>query len=262
MSYRPTLREFIGQGRILKQALAIITLSIWSILLRGPYGYGKTELARILAAEGPRYCETRTKILSYLEPHDQAAEVPFEDDMTYTVIVDECHLRANYEWLYGAMEVNNYIFCSNMASNLSEPFINRCFTLRLDRYTEEELIRIIGLHSQKLGVTLDRSVVATIAQRSRGTPRTAIFFMRKYLAMYHPECNNRTVADFFHSERVDRGGLTELDRKYLGALETGHKSKRTLQMLLAVDPLELDRIEQYLIHQGMVAIESRGRRLV
>ena len=130
MSYRPTLREFIGQSRILRQALAIITLGIWSILLRGPYGCGKTELAHILAVEGTKYCETRTRILSYLEPHDRAAEVPFEDNMTYTVIVDECHLRTSYEWLYGAMEVNNYILCSNMAANLPEPFISRCFPLR------------------------------------------------------------------------------------------------------------------------------------
>ena len=181
--------------------------------------------------------------------------------MKYTVIIDECHLERSYEWLYAAMTVNNYIFCSNMASNLPEPFINRCFTLRLERYTEAELTKIIGLHSRKQGVTLSDSVLDIISKRSRGTPRTGLFFMLKYLAMYKPNYNERTIAAFFHQEGVDRGGFTKLDRQYLGALGTGHRSRRTLQMLLDVDTLEFDRIEQYLIQQGVVVIESRGRRL-
>lgn len=261
MSYHPNLKEFVGQNNILKQALGIITMNNWSILLRGHHGYGKTDLARILAGQGTLHNGCKNKLFYYPSPDYRAAEVPFDTDMRYTIIMDECHLGKNYEWLYRSMEVNNYIFCSNMASELSEPFVSRCFTLRLSRYTESELIRIIGLHARKQGVELRHSVVQTFAQRSRGTPRTGLFLMRKYLAMYGPRYDETTIADYFNVVGVDERGLNRLDRKYLEALQTGHKSKRTLQMILDVDTRALDRIERYLIQCGLVVIESRGRRI-
>lgn len=262
MSYHPTLREFVGQGKILRRALAFIAMySLWSILLRGPSGCGKTVLAKALAIEGTKYCEAQTRILYYPTPHRQADTVPFEENMKYTVIVDECHLKTDYEWLYGAMEVNNYIFCSNMASELPEPFINRCRTYRLERYTEAELTKIIALHSRRYGVTLNDLVLGAIAQRSRGTPRTGIFLMQEYLALHKPRYNEATITEYFDMIGIDKLGLGRLDRKYLEALKSGHKSKNTLRVLLDVDMLELGRIEQYLIQRSMVVIESRGRRL-
>ena len=262
MKYHPSLRTFVGQGNLLKQALGIITMDTWSILLRGHYGYGKTDLARILAASGTLHNEYTNKLFYYPSPSWEAAEVPYEDGVRYTVIVDECHLGKNYEWLYGPMEVNNYIFCSNMAAELAEPFISRCFTLRLTQYTEKELTEIVRLHAYKQGVELNPLVTAVIAQRSRGTPRTGIFFMRKYLAMYRPRYNKSTIREYFEVEGVDDSGLNRLDRKYLESLETGHKSKRTLQMILDISSKELDRMERYLIQCGLVVIETRGRRRI
>ena len=262
MNYHLNLKEFVGQTNLLKQALAIITMKNWSILLRGHHGYGKTELARILAAQGTLHSVKSSKLFYYSSPSFRAAEIPFGDDTQYTVIVDECHLNNRYEWLYGSMKVNNYIFCSNMASELPEPFVSRCFTLRLSEYTESELIRIMQVHALRRGVELRHSVIATIAQRSRCTPRTGIFFMRKYLAMYKPRYDETTIKAYFEVEGVDETGLNRLDRRYLKSLSAGHKSRRTLQMTLDVDTKELDRIERYLIQRGLIAIESRGRRLV
>ena len=262
MKYHPNLKEFIGQTNLLKQALGIITMNNWSILLRGHYGYGKTDLARILATHSVLHNKHIGKLFYYPSPDWGAAAVPFDNDMRYTVIVDECHLGKNYEWLYRSMEVNNYIFCSNMAAELAEPFISRCFTLRLSKYTKEEVTEIVRLHARKQGVELNPLVTTAIARRSRGTPRTGIFLMRKYLAMYKPRYDESTIREYFEIEGIDNSGLNRLDRKYLGALKTGHKSKRTLQMILDVSSKELDRIERYLIQCGLVAIETRGRRLV
>jgi len=256
------LKEFIGQSNLLKQALGIITMDNWSILLRGHYGYGKTDLARILSACGTLHNRYINQVFYYHSPHWQAAEVPTDNNVKYTVIMDECHLGQNYEWLYRAMEVNNYIFCSNMASELPEPFISRCFALRLEEYTNNEINEIIRVHAQKQGIILEPVIASEIAQRSRGTPRTGIFFMRKYLAMYKPRYDKSTIGAYFDVEGIDTTGLNQLDRRYLKSLETGYKSKRTLQMILDVDTNELDRIERYLIQRGLVAIETRGRRLV
>jgi len=262
MRYHPSLKEFVGQNNLLKQALGIITMDNWSILLRGHYGYGKTELARALAARSTLYSGDDTRLFYYPTPRWEAAIVPPEGGVGYTIIIDECHLYSGYEWLYRAMEVNNYIFCSNMASELPEPFISRCFTLRLEKYTEDELLEILLLHAQRSGISIPTMVAKEIAKRSRGTPRTGIFFMRKYLAMYKPRYDNTTIADYFTTEGIDEQGYGSLDRKYLEALQSGHKSKRTLQMILDVDATALDRIERYLIQCGLVVIETRGRRLV
>jgi len=221
--------------------------------LRGHHGYGKTQLALALAGVLGFYTY---QLICAGNPFVPPARMHLESKAACHV-VDECHnLVPHLESLYEPMVDNNFIFCTNMASRLTEAFIDRCMVFRLGEYTMEELTKIVQAHSNHI----PDEVAAIFAQRCRGTPRTAVNLVRKYQMLFH-SYNVSTALEFFNLVGIGEMGLTPLDRRYLDALKDGQKSRRTLQALLAVDPDEFDRLERYLIKLGLITIEPRGRRL-
>lgn len=226
----------------------------WSILLRGPYGWGKTTLALLSAAI--------IGLHTYSLPLNGKLVL---SNLTDLHVVDECHLIHSFEPLYPAMEKCGFIFCSNMASKLPEPFLNRCFVLRMKPYTVEELAQIVQLHSRKNRTPLDADVARFIGQRSRGTPRTGVMTMIKYSALCRLRgipMNLSTAGEVIEGEfGIDSRGLTGLDRQYLEALTSGPKSRAGLAATINVDGGEIDRMEDYLIRCGLVHITSKGRAL-
>jgi len=231
----------------------------WNIVLRGHYGFGKTVLALLIAATVGTYC--------YHEHPSDSGKVSVRNRASIQVI-DECHLIKGFEALYPYMasdnkDGKNFIFCTNMASKLPEPFLSRCLVYWLSPYTPEELAKIVELHSRLEGTPLGEDVCRFIADRSRGVPRNAVVTMEEYVA----ECMERrrpynsvdTINWFFSMEGIDGYGLNDIDRKYLTAVSTHPKSQKTLMALLDRDQDEMERIERHLIQTGLIEITSRGR---
>lgn len=250
------LADFVGQRRLKELLVALIARNKpWNVLLRGPYGWGKTTLALLSVAI--------IGLHTYNLPQRGKLVLSNLVDLH---VVDECHLIHSFETLYPAMERCGFIFCSNMASKLPEPFLNRCFVLRMQAYTVEELTQIVGFHSRKNSTPLDEDVARFIGIRSRGTPRTGVMTMLKYSAL----CKSRgiprnlsTARDIIEGEfGIDECGLTRLDRLYLEALVDGRpRSVATLASTINVDVGEVQRMEDYFIRMGLVRITSRGRIL-
>ena len=238
-----------------EQLLAVMTQNkVFSVMLRGLYGMGKTVLAVAMAQLMGLY--------SYqIVPANGAVAI----SRPATVhVVDECHQISSTENLYQPMETHKFIFCTNMGSLLPEPFLSRCFQFRLEPYTGNELCRIFQNHAGNESVTLSTDVGRFLAARSKGNPRTGIMRMRKYLSLAKlRRCgvSISTASSIFDEFGIDQRGLDAIDRRYLDSLVTGPKSARTLQAILGTDKREFDRRESYLIRTRLVLITSRGRSL-
>ena len=140
----------------------------WNILLRGKYGSGKTTMALATAA----LCGL------FLYQFPVQGKMRFSSQAAVHV-VDECHTIRAFENLYGTMQEKNFIWISNLSGKLPEPFINRCFSFRLDDYNINELGKIILYHSKDLGISVEMGGVLEIAKRCRGNPRTAILLLKQ-----------------------------------------------------------------------------------
>jgi len=223
----------------------------WSILLRGHYGYGKTTFAEALAAMVGTYT---------MQIPGRNGVVIHPDAMVH--IIDEIHVwSGNFEKIYPAMEQNRMIFCSNMAGKLPEPFISRCITFRMDDYTVDQLAEIAKLHAK---AAIPDEVAFEVASRAKGNPRRVVELINKFIDVSrfdgHP-LSLEVVMGFFAAMGIDRDGTTPIDRRYLKALETGPKSRRTMQAILSLDSVELDRVEEWLLREGRITITSRGRTI-
>ena len=209
VSLRPRrLDEFIGQEGV-KQQLAIFLEAarqrgeaLDHVLLAGPPGLGKTSLAGIVAVElgvgfhitsGP-VLERKgdlAAVLTALEPHD-------------VLFIDEIHRlnRAVEEVLYPAMEDFQLdvvlgqgpsartlrldlprftlIGATTRTGLLTTPLRGRFGVLhRLDYYGADDLGAIVRRSARLLGVEIDDEGSATLAARSRGTPRIANRLLRR-----------------------------------------------------------------------------------
>lgn len=236
------LRDFIGQKHIVKQITGIMnTMTNWNILLRGFYGSGKTTLALLIAGIFGMY--------SYQLPVDGNIMLGLGNIQ----IVDEAHLLRRPERLYQIMEQNNFIFCSNMDSLLPEAFLSRCYSFRMDDYTQDEIASIIMVNTN-----CSPGVARFVSSRCKENPRIGVNLTRQYLG-YCKTFGQYPIEQMMLDNGLDEYGFDSIDRKYLSAVSSGPKSKQTLRSILNIDTGELIRREQYLIRKGYVGITSKGR---
>ena len=252
VSLRPRrLDEFIGQEGV-KQQLAIFLEAarqrgeaLDHVLLAGPPGLGKTSLAGIVAVElgvgfhitsGP-VLERKgdlAAVLTALEPHD-------------VLFIDEIHRlnRAVEEVLYPAMEDFQLdvvlgqgpsartlrldlprftlIGATTRTGLLTTPLRGRFGVLhRLDYYGAEDLGAIVRRSARLLGVEIDDEGSATLAARSRGTPRIANRLLRRVRDVAqvrgHPTVDRAVAEEALELLEVDGLGLDDLDRQLLRRL--------------------------------------------
>jgi Holliday junction DNA helicase RuvB len=285
-------REVVDTLNIAVQAALQREEPLEHVLFHGPPGLGKTTLAHIIAAEmGGRLTVTSGPalekggdligILTHLEEGD-------------VFFVDEIHRTPKQveEFLYPAMEdfAVDFVFDKGIHARSHRYRLNR-FTLvgattrvgllsaplrdrfglfrNLDFYGVDDLIQIIKRSADILNVSVDDQGAASLAKRSRGTPRIVNRLLKRVRDFAQVRGDGSIVKNTVEAalalEGVDDKGLTRLDRRYLKTIiDYYHGGPVGIEAIAATLQEETDTlvdvVEPYLLKIGMVIRTSSGRK--
>lgn len=290
--------EYIGQKsikenlRVLLRAAAERKHPPEHILFYGPPGLGKTTLAHLIAKETASQIKTTSgpaiekvgdlaSILTNLAPGDM-------------LFIDEIH-RLNKtieEVLYPAMESGSLdiiigkgpsartiqlelppftlIAATTRIALLSAPLRSRFSggTFRLEFYSDKEIQEILHRSAKVLGIGIDPASSDKIARRSRFTPRTANFLLKRVrdLAQVEKvEVSPAIVDRALSMLGIDELGLGQSDRDLLRTLIDkfggGPVGLNTLAASLAEEEATVEEVhEPYLLQLGLIERTPRGRK--
>ncbi len=298
-SLRPDrLSDYVGQREVVDTLNIAVEAALQReeplehVLFHGPPGLGKTTLAHIIAAEmGGRLTVTSGPalekggdligILTHLEEGD-------------VFFVDEIHRTPKQveEFLYPAMEdfAVDFVFDKGIHARSHRYRLNR-FTLvgattrvgllsaplrdrfglfrNLDFYGVKDLIQIIKRSADILNVGVDEEGAASLAARSRGTPRIVNRLLKRVRDFAQVRGDGSIVKNTVEAalalEGVDDKGLTRLDRRYLKTIiDYYHGGPVGIEAIAATLQEETDTlvdvVEPYLLKIGMVIRTSSGRK--
>lgn len=289
--------EYIGQENTKNNLHILLTAAKQRnhppehILFYGPPGLGKTTLAHLISKEtgasmkitsGPAILKVGdlASILTNLSSGD-------------ILFIDEIHRlnKSIEEVLYPAMESGvidiilgkgpsartiqlelpkfTLIAATTRIAMLSSPLRSRFSggVFRLEFYSDSEIEKIIERSSKILGIEISKGAVKKIAERSRFTPRTANYFLKRcrdFAQVHNTSLDEKSVDETLSMLKIDEMGLTESDRSVLLTItdkfKGGPVGLSTIAASLSEEEETIEEFnEPYLLQIGFLERTPRGR---
>ncbi|PIR46252.1 MAG: Holliday junction branch migration DNA helicase RuvB [Candidatus Vogelbacteria bacterium CG10_big_fil_rev_8_21_14_0_10_45_14] len=296
---RPTSwEEYVGQEPI-KRNLRVLLQAAESrkeppehILFYGPPGLGKTTLAHLIGRELGRPVKTTSG--PAIEKVGDLASILTNMEEGEILFIDEIHRLSKLieEVLYPAMEsgVLNIIIGKGPSARtielslppftlvaattrialLSSPLRSRFGggTFRLEYYEDDEISKIVERSARLLGIEASKEGLDAVATRSRKTPRTANFLLKRcrdFAQVQGRPLDLALVHESLALLGVDDLGLTVNDRALLEILiekfAGGPTGVSTLAAALSEEEATVEDVhEPYLLRLGLIERTPRGRR--
>ena len=291
--------EYIGQESVKKNLNLLIEAAKERkqmpehVLLYGPAGLGKTTLAHIIGSilnvpiqttSGPMI-ERAGDIVSLASTLEEGG----------VLFIDEIHgLNKNIEEvLYPIMESSSIsimvgkgptarsvvinlppttiIAATTQVGKISTPLRTRFSggVLRLQPYDVVEIKEIVLRSAKKLQVDVTDNAAVEIAKRSRKTPRTANYLLKRvrdYAQIYNTTITQDIVKTALQEQDIDEYGLTTEDRNVLDIIQTifngGPVGVQALAATLSEDIKTIEEVyEPFLVQIGFLKRTPRGRSI-
>ena len=261
------------------------------VLLYGPPGLGKTTLAHLMSREIGG--SMRSTSGPAIERVGDLASILTNLASGDVLFIDEIHRlnRTIEEVLYPAMEAGvldivigkgpsartvqielppfTLIAATTRISMLSAPLRSRFSggTFRLQYYITEEIAEILRRSAKILGIEIDADSLKEIARRSRATPRTANYLLKRcrdFAAVSGEPLNLKTVKKALALLEVDEIGLNQVDRDILTIIVEkfggGPVGLKTIAAALSEEEGTIEEVhEPYLLQVGLIDRTPRGR---
>lgn len=282
----PTWDAYIGQHAVVDQLAVRIASAkatgnaMPATLLTAPAGFGKTTLARLIAAELGR---PLVEVERPTSPDRLAEQLAAAEPGPLVLFVDEVHLwkgSAQHDLMTLADKARlvtnrglvlfpalTLICATTHPEKLIGPLCSRFGAEpRFERYSDDDMEILLAGMAYRAGMEpeqVTREFTEVLAKAAAGSPRAA-----KHLVLSAVDLDNAgrdcTAASVLAFTGIEADGMSPEHLRYLGALREGGRGAvgvGTIAHLMGTSTERVEQLERLLIDKHYIALTATGRQI-